>query len=92
MAIDGYPMEFTPEGSFLCLANRDVPGVVGRIGTFLGNRKINIADLALSRTSGGSAMAVVKFDPPEGGWDPRALVDDVAKLDGIVSARFVTLS
>ena len=91
VAIDGYPMEFTPDGSFLCLANRDVPGVIGRIGTFLGDRKINIGDLALSRTAGGRAMAVVKFDRPEGS-DVQALCDGVAKLEGIESARFVTLS
>ncbi len=91
VAIDGYPMEFTPDGSFLCLVNRDVPGVIGRIGMFLGERKVNIADLALSRTSGGRALAVVKFDHAEG-MDVRALVDGVAKLEGIESARFVTLS
>ncbi len=91
VAIDGYPMEFTPDGSFLCLVNRDVPGVIGRIGMFMGERKVNIADLALSRTSGGRALAVVKFDHAEG-MDVRALVDGVAKLEGIESARFVTLS
>ncbi len=91
VAIDGYPMEFAPDGTFLCLVNRDVPGVIGRIGTFLGERKINIADLALSRTSGGKALAVVKFDRPEGA-DAAALVEGVTRLEGIESARFVTLS
>jgi D-3-phosphoglycerate dehydrogenase len=91
VAVDGYPMEFTPDGSFLCLVNRDVPGVIGRIGMFLGEQKVNIADLALSRTSGGRALAVVKFDHVEG-MDVRALVDGVGKLEGIESARFVTLS
>ena len=91
VAVDGYPMEFAPDGSFLCLVNRDVPGVIGRIGTFLGERKVNIADLALSRTAGGRALAVVKIDHPEG-VDARQLADGVAKLDGIESARFVTLS
>jgi D-3-phosphoglycerate dehydrogenase len=91
VAIDGYPMEFAPEGSLLCLVNRDVPGVIGRIGTFLGERKVNIADLALSRTSGGRAMAVVKIDRPDGG-DTASLVEGVTKLEGIESARFVTLS
>jgi D-3-phosphoglycerate dehydrogenase / 2-oxoglutarate reductase len=91
VAIDGYPMEFTPEGSFLCLVNKDVPGVIGRIGTFLGNLGINIGDLALSRAGKGRALAVVKFDRPEG-FDVAALLTGVARLEGIESARFVTLS
>ena len=41
--IDGYPIEAAPEGYFLVLHNRDVPGVVGAIGTILGQAGINIA-------------------------------------------------
>ena len=41
--IDGYRVEAAPEGYFLMLHNRDVPGVVGAIGTMLGESGINIA-------------------------------------------------
>jgi D-3-phosphoglycerate dehydrogenase len=92
VAIDGYPMEFAPDGAFLCFVNKDVPGVIGRIGTWLGEKGVNIADLALSRTSGGRAMAVVKFDHSDRGPDPVALAAGALQLSGIESARFVSFS
>ncbi len=45
--IDGYRVEAVPEGYFLMLHNRDVPGVVGAVGTMLGQAGINIAGLEL---------------------------------------------
>ena len=51
----------------LVLANRDVPGVIGRIGTLLGERGVNIVDFALARGAGGRAAAVVRVDAPAGG-------------------------
>src|SRR5204862_134366 len=47
--IDGFRMEAVPEGHILMLHNRDVPGVVGRVGTLLGERGVNIAGLELGR-------------------------------------------
>jgi D-3-phosphoglycerate dehydrogenase len=90
VAVDGLPMEFTPEGMLLVITNRDVPGVVGRIGTLLGERNVNIGDFALARGREGRAAAVVRIDPPGGPTEP--LVGAVAKLDGIESVRLVTLS
>ena len=88
VALDGLKMEFRPEGTMLVLANRDVPGVVGRIGTLLGQRNVNIADLSLSRGKDGRAAAVVKIDTAAG----KELVDAVAALEGIESVRVVALS
>jgi len=88
--IDGLPLEFTPEGTLLVIANQDVPGVVGRIGTLLGERGVNIADFALARGQGGHAAAVVKVDAA--GADARALVEAVSALPGIESVRLVDLS
>ncbi|MFA6954334.1 MAG: hypothetical protein WC538_00520 [Thermoanaerobaculia bacterium] len=45
------------------MVNRDVPGVVGKAGTILGDREINIAEYNLARVSGkGIAMAIVTVD------------------------------
>ena len=74
----------------IVLTNRDVPGVIGRIGTFLGQRGINIVDFALARGSGGRAAAVVRVDPPAGGIGGD-LVRALTELEGIESARLVTL-
>jgi D-3-phosphoglycerate dehydrogenase len=72
------------------IANRDVPGVVGRIGTLLGSRGVNISDLALARGRDGRAAAVVRIDRPDGAIG-QDLVRAVSTLEGIDSARLVTL-
>jgi glycine cleavage system regulatory protein len=56
-------LEAVPEGHMLVIRNDDQPGVVGRIGTFLGEHGINIAQLYLSRNrAGGVAMSVYQVD------------------------------
>jgi D-3-phosphoglycerate dehydrogenase len=92
VAVDGLPLEFTPEGTLLVITNRDVPGVVGRIGTLLGERRVNICDFALARGREGHAAAVVRIDPPGEGGGPPGLVEAVGRLEGIESVRLVTIT
>ena len=89
---DGLPIEFTPEGTLLVITNRDVPGVVGRIGTYLGENGVNIVDLGLARGPAGRAAAIVRIDRPDGRAVDPGLAEGVAKLSGIESARLVTLT
>ena len=66
--LEGYRLEFRAKGRLLVLRNSDVPGVVGTLGTFLGEAGINIAEIHLARkTGGGEALAVLRLDqaPPE---------------------------
>jgi D-3-phosphoglycerate dehydrogenase len=63
----GYRLEFRPLGRLLLLENRDVPGVVGRIGTVLGEAGVNIADIHLARIEEkGVALAVLRVDEAPG--------------------------
>jgi D-3-phosphoglycerate dehydrogenase len=65
VAVDGRSLEFRPRGVALQIVNRDVPGVVGIVGTILGRSGVNIADLTLSRGDAGSdadAMAILSVD------------------------------
>jgi D-3-phosphoglycerate dehydrogenase / 2-oxoglutarate reductase len=63
--INSYRIEAVPSGHLLVLHNSDQPGVVGRIGTFLGEHQINIAQLFLSRNKpGGAAMSIYEVDSP----------------------------
>lgn len=56
-------VEFKPQGILLIVTNNDQPGVVGTIGTFLGNQKINIASIELSRSGKGeTALVVIQVD------------------------------
>ncbi len=64
---DDYRLEFRPEGRLLVLRNSDVPGVVGRVGTLLGEATVNIAGIHLARgpvrESGEvDAVAVIRLD------------------------------
>jgi D-3-phosphoglycerate dehydrogenase len=89
VSLDGLSLEFKPQGTMLVLSNRDVPGVIGRIGTFLGGKGVNIVDFALARGSDGRAAAVVRVDPPAGGIGAD-LVRALSDLPGIESARLVS--
>ncbi|MDX1383553.1 MAG: phosphoglycerate dehydrogenase [Thermoanaerobaculia bacterium] len=59
----GFRLEFRPQGRLMVLRNQDVPGVVGRLGTTLGEGAVNIADIHLAReNSSQEAMAVLRLD------------------------------
>ncbi len=79
-------LEAVPEGNILVLHNRDVPGVVGRVGCFLGEQGVNIAGLVLGRI-GGEAVSFVHTDSP---LAPEQL-EALRKLPDITSAQMVTL-
>ena len=86
--IDGYPIEATPEGYFLMLHNRDVPGVVGAVGTLLGQAGINIGGLELGRDRvGGMALSLVEVDGPV----PRVVIDNLKTIPAITSAALIKL-
>jgi D-3-phosphoglycerate dehydrogenase len=63
VSVNHFRVEFEPEGYLIYMVNRDVPGVVGKVGTVLGDREINIAEYNLARApEGGVAMAIVTID------------------------------
>lgn len=65
VSVNNYRVEFKPEGHILYIINKDVPGVVGRVGTTLGDHEVNIAEYNLARSeSGGTAMAIITIDSP----------------------------
>ncbi len=71
--MDQVPIEAVPEGHMLVFSNQDTPGVIGRIGTMLGNGQINIAGFHLGRiTAGSTAVCVVNVD--------AAISDEVLRL------------
>ncbi len=55
--LNGYWIEFVPEGTVLLFNNHDRPGVIGKVGTILGEAGSNIANFALGRKN-GSRLAV----------------------------------
>ena len=65
VGIDDYRVEASLEGRMLLISNYDRPGVIGFIGTTLGDHQVNIADMHLSRIrSKGTAICLVSVDSP----------------------------
>lgn len=63
--IADYHVDVVPDGTLLVLKNDDVPGVIGRVGTLLGDHGINIAGYHQARLSkGGEALAAIAADGP----------------------------
>jgi len=63
--LDGYEIDATPVGAMLITQHADVPGMIGRVGTILGNAHVNISTMQVSRnTVGGDAIMVLSTDRP----------------------------
>jgi D-3-phosphoglycerate dehydrogenase len=61
--LDGYRVEAMPRGTLLVLFAEDKPGLIGSVGTLLGERGINIAAMTFGRKSaGGDAITVLNLD------------------------------
>lgn len=86
--LDDYDVNVAPAGTFLVLRNRDVPGVIGRVGTYLGGLGLNIAEYHQARRSeGGEALAAVVVD----GAVPAGVVEGLRELPEVLDARLVKL-
>lgn len=70
--VDGIDVDAPLEGTILVVCNDDRPGVVGGLGTVLGEHGVNIASLSLGR-KGGAAIAIAALDAAGSAGLPRAL-------------------
>ena len=63
-----YHLDTFMDGTMLIFTHRDVPGLIGYIGTIFGKHQVNIAQMTVGRQiAGGEAIAVLNLDsqPPE---------------------------
>jgi D-3-phosphoglycerate dehydrogenase len=90
LSLDGIGLEAPLEGTLLLTRNRDVPGVIGQIGTALGNLGVNIATFALGRRSpvhGAEAVAMVRLD----GNVNESVAEKIRAIPSITEARLIRL-
>jgi D-3-phosphoglycerate dehydrogenase / 2-oxoglutarate reductase len=88
VSINSRPVEARPHGVVLVLENTDRPGMVGRIGTLLGNHGVNIATMSLSRNqAGGTALTVLNLDTAPG----EEVLAAIRASDDIHSAQVIKL-
>lgn len=91
--VDGIDVEAPLERNLIYLRNRDVPGVIGKVGTILGEESINIADFSLGRrtlekeSEQREAIAVVHVDGPV----PDAVLTRLRKIPAVQQAKAVRL-
>ena len=96
LTYDGIDIEAPLNGTLVTIRNHDVPGVVGRIGTILGEHSLNIANFALGRSTRsqrvpqGQALAVVQIDV-QNTSDATAAIEALRKVEAIASVRLVEL-
>lgn len=89
VGVDGYAIEVPLAEHLVLLRNEDIPGCIGRVGTFLGNIGKNIADMVVGRGKDGSAaMMGIAIDGPL----TEAEVTGLLELEGIAAARYIDLS
>jgi D-3-phosphoglycerate dehydrogenase len=88
VSINSRPVEARPHGVLLVLENTDRPGMVGRIGTLLGDHGVNIATMSLSRNqAGGTALTVLNLDTALS----EELLREVRASEDIHSAQVIQL-
>ena len=88
VSINSRPVEARPHGVLLVLENTDRPGMVGRIGTLLGDHGVNIATMSLSRNqAGGTALTVLNLDTALS----EELLNEVRASEDIHSAQVIQL-
>ena len=88
ISIDQFPVNVPPSKYMLFTLHRDMPGIIGRIGSLLGDLNINIASMQVGRKIvRGDAVMVITVDDPL----PENTVAEITKVSGIRDAYTVTL-
>lgn len=86
--IDGFPVNVPPSNYMLFTVHRDMPGIIGRIGSLLGSFNVNIASMQVGRKIvRGDAVMVLSLDDPL----PEGLLSEITKVSGIRDAYTVKL-
>jgi D-3-phosphoglycerate dehydrogenase / 2-oxoglutarate reductase len=85
--IRDFHVDVAPRKTLIILTNRDVPGVIGRVGTMLGDARINIGSYHQSRLAqGGEALAAIAVDDRV----PAEVCRRLLELPDVLSATVVT--
>ena len=86
--IDDFPINVPPTQHMLFTLHRDMPGIIGKIGSLLGSFNVNIASMQVGRKIvRGDAVMVLSLDDPL----PEGILEEIIKVDGIRDAYTVNL-
>ena len=86
--IDDFPINVAPTRYMLITLHRDMPGIIGQIGTMLGSFNVNIASMQVGRKLvRGDAVMVLSLDDPL----PEGILGEITQAQGIRDAYTVNL-
>ncbi len=86
--MDGFEMDAIPSGSLLLTRHPDVPGMIGKVGTILGEAQINVSTMQVSRrNAGGEAIMVLSTDRPA----DAATLGRLRSIGGVRSVKSLSL-
>ncbi len=86
--INEFYVDAVPSGPMLVVRNNDKPGMVGKVGTILGSKKVNIGWMTLGRNSqGGPALLVLNLDQTPS----EQVIEELKKLPDVVYVKLITL-
>jgi D-3-phosphoglycerate dehydrogenase len=87
-SIDDFPINVIPTQNMLLTLHRDMPGIIGRIGSTLGQFNVNIASMQVGRKLvRGDAVMMLSLDDPL----PEGVLDEIIKSEGIRNAYMIML-
>ena len=87
-SIDDFPINVPPTQHMLFTLHRDMPGIIGKLGSLLGSFNVNIASMQVGRKIvRGDAVMVLSLDDPL----PDGILAEITKVAGIRDAYTVTL-
>jgi len=86
--VDEHRLEAKPEGVVLIMLNRDVPGVIGQVGTLLAAYDVNIGEWRLGRDKpGGEALSFINLDTTPS----EAIINALAGVKAVTQVKVVQL-
>lgn len=86
--VDGFPVSIPPTRNMLLTRHRDMPGIIGKIGSLLGSFNVNIASMEVGRkiVRGDAVMALTLDDPL-----PDGILNEITQIPGITEAYPIAL-
>ncbi len=82
--LDDYRLEAYLDGTLFVFTHKDVPGIIGRVGSVFGQHQVNIAQMSVGRSAPGrNAVGILNLDsaPPEAALQAVSAQPDVQRAE-----------
>ena len=87
--VDDHAIDLPPSDHMVVVRNEDRPGMIGVVGTAMGDAGVNVADMAVGHVGDGNSAIMVLST---GGPVPTPVLDDLRRRPGIISVRALDLA